>query len=288
MSMIGQDDSGAEAVRPEESLVVLRPHAPGRFVFASPHSGVFYPPDLGADPSLSEFSLRSAEDALVDQLIASGAAQGAVLVLARVGRAYVDLNRAPDELDPVLVEGAGSAVTVRAAAGYGVLPRLTGDGKALYRRRLTRAEVQRRLDAVHAPYHASLASEIEEARRRAGEAVFVDWHSMPARATGRSSAAPGPDVVLGDRHGTSCSADLTRRLRRAFEALGWRVALNRPYAGGWSTQLWGRPDEGFHAIQVELNRALYWDEAARKPGPGWGRTQKGVARVIASLLASEG
>ena len=92
--------------------------------------------------------------------------------------------------------------------------------------------------------------------------------------------------MLGDRHGSSCSAELTRRLRRAFEALGWRVALNQPYAGGWTTQIWGRPAEGFHAIQVELNRALYFDESARSPGPGWSRTEKGVARVIAELLSA--
>jgi len=92
-------------------------------------------------------------------------------------------------------------------------------------------------------------------------------------------------VVLGDRHGSSCDAELTRRLRRAFEALGWRVALNQPYAGGWTTQTWGRPDVGFHAIQIELNRALYFDEAGRTPSAGWARAQKGVARVIADLLA---
>jgi N-formylglutamate amidohydrolase len=125
---------------------------------------------------------------------------------------------------------------------------------------------------------------MQAARARYGEAVLVDWHSMPARATQGAGGARGPDVVLGDRHGSSCSAALTRRLRRAFEALGWRVALNQPYAGGWTTQSWGRPSEGFHAIQVELNRALYFDEAARTPGPGWSRTEKGVARAIAALL----
>jgi N-formylglutamate amidohydrolase len=123
------------------------------------------------------------------------------------------------------------------------------------------------------------------ARARHGEAVLVDWHSMPARATQGVGGARGPDVVIGDRHGASCGAELSRRLRRAFEALGWRVALNQPYAGGWTTQTWGRPSEGFHAIQIELNRALYFDEAARAPGPGWPRTEKGVARVIADLLA---
>lgn len=282
-----QDEVGGAGRDALESFTIVRPTTAGRFVFASPHSGRFYPSDLGADPTLPEASLRSAEDALVDRLIASGPALGAVLVLARVGRAYIDLNRAAEELDPALIDGVAGAVTARSAAGYGVVPRLTGDGRPLYTRRLARQEVQDRLDKVHAPYHAALAAELGAARARCGEAVLVDWHSMPARATGGSRGVRGPDVVLGDRHGASCGPDLTRRLRRSFEALGWRVALNRPYAGGWTTQLWGRPDEGCQAIQIELNRALYWDEAAQRPGVGWKRAQKGIERVIADLLRPE-
>ena len=166
-----------------------------------------------------------------------------------------------------------------------MLPRLTGDGRPLYDRRPGVEEAQARLAAVHAPYHAVLGRLMREARARCGEAVLVDWHSMPSRATRGAGGARGPDVVLGDRHGSACAAALTRRLRRSFEGLGWRVALNQPYSGGWTTQTWGRPAEGFHAVQVELNRALYLDEATRRPGPGWSRCAAGVARVIAELLA---
>lgn len=276
------DDPAAPA-----PVAVIRPPAPGRFVFASPHSGTFLPPDTGADPALQTASLHSAGDARVDRLIASATAAGAVLVLGQWSRAYLDLNRGPEELDPALVEGVDGPASPRAAAGYGVIPRLTGDGRALYARRLSRAEAEARLARVHAPYHAALAAEMAAARERGGDAVLVDWHSMPARATG-SPGVRGPDVVLGDRHGAACDAALTRRLRRAFEALGWRVALNRPYAGGWTTAFWGRPAEGFHAVQIELNRALYWDEDAGRPGAGWERTARGVARVIADLLAETG
>ncbi len=280
-----QDGAGA-GESGDDAFVVLRPRTPGRFVFASPHSGTVYPPGMGADPTLPEASLRSAEDALVDRLIAPGVDHGATVVLGRLGRAWVDLNRDPADLDPVLIEGAPySSISARTAAGYGVIPRLTGDGRVLYDRRLTLDEARDRIARTHAPYHQALADGMEAARGRHGEAVLVDWHSMPARATQAAGEARGPDVVLGDRHGSSCSAALTRRLRRAFEALGWRVALNQPYAGGWTTQSWGRPSEGFHAVQIELNRALYFDEAARAPGPGWARTEKGVARVIADLLA---
>ncbi len=279
-----QDGAGA-GTHYDDAFVVLRPQTPGRFVFASPHSGTIYPPEMGAGPALAEASLRSAEDALVDRLIAPGVDLGATVVLGRLGRAWIDLNRDPADLDPVLIEGVSDGnVSARTAAGYGVIPRLTGDGLKLYGRRLTLDEARERIARTHTPYHQALSSGMEAARIRHGEAVLVDWHSMPSRATQGPGGARGPDVVIGDRHGSSCSAELTRRLRRAFEALGWRVALNQPYAGGWTTQSWGRPSEGFHAVQIELNRALYFDEAARSPGPGWSRTEKGVARVIADLL----
>ena len=280
-----QDGTGA-GESGDDAFVVLRPQTPDRFVFASPHSGTVYPPQMGTDPTLTETSLRSAEDALVDRLIAPGVDHGATVVLGRLGRAWVDLNRDPADLDPALIEDVSDgSISARTAAGYGVIPRLTGDGRALYDRRLTLDEARDRIARTHAPYHRALTDGMEAARARHGEAVLVDWHSMPARATQGAGGGRGPDVVLGDRHGSSCSAELTRRLRRAFEALGWRVALNQPYAGGWTTQSWGRPSEGFHAVQIELNRALYFDEAARSPGPGWSRTEKGVARVIADLLA---
>lgn len=256
--------------------------APGRqtpLVFASPHSGDRYPADMGATASLA--ALRSAEDARVDRLIASGPAAGAALIVGCIGRAYVDLNRAPDEFDPALIADAlDGPVSAKALAGYGVAPRRAGDGADLYDRRLTRAEVEARVAWVHAPYHAALAELMTAARARFGRAILIDWHSMPARATGR-----GVDVVLGDRHGVSCDARLTRRVRSLFEAQGLAVALNRPYAGGYATQAWGRPALGFEALQVELSRHLYWDEAAGAPSAGWGRCQSAVRRVIAALGA---
>lgn len=270
----------------ETPFAVVDPVRPGRFVFASPHSGSIYPADMGPDPALPPASLTSAEDALVDRLIAPGAEHGAVLVLGLLGRAYLDLNRDPTDLDPALIDGVtGVEVSARTTAGYGVIPRLSGDGWPLYDRRLDREEADARIARAHTAYHAALADRMRAARARHGEAVLIDWHSMPARATQGTGGARGPDVVLGDRHGVSCPAALTRRLRQSFEALGWRVALNQPYAGGWSTQAWGRPAEGFQAIQIELNRALYFDEVSRAPGPGWSRAEKGVARVIAGLLA---
>lgn len=266
----------------ELPFAVLEPAEPGPLIFASPHSGSHYPSDMGAG-GVSEVSLRSAEDAYIDRLIASGADHGATLLLARYGRAYVDLNRDPDEIDPLLVrDGQGLQPSPRTAAGYGIAPRLTGDGKRLYSRRLSVSEIQGRVERVHRPYHAALSGLMQAARRRHGAAVLVDWHSMPARAAGGAS---GVDVVIGDRHGASCAPALTRRLAALFEGLGWRAQLNQPYAGGYSTQLWARPGEGYHAVQIELSRALYLDQATLQPNLGWSRAETGVRQVIKALCA---
>ncbi|MBN8529642.1 MAG: N-formylglutamate amidohydrolase [Caulobacterales bacterium] len=250
------------------------------FVFASPHSGTVVPDDMGADPTLSDLQINSAGDALMDRLIAVGPMHGAPLIAARITRAYVDLNRAPEALDPRLIDGADAADGPKTAAGYGVVPRLTGAGEPLYARRLTLAEAHERIVRAHAPYHAALTEQMKAAKATHGRAVLVDWHSMPGRAG-------GIDVVLGDRHGTSCRPALTRRLKVLFEKQGFSVALNHPYAGGWSTQAWGRPDEGFEAIQVEISRALYLD-AGGGPSAGWGRCAAALNQVIAELLRPGG
>ena len=258
----------------------------GPLVFASPHSGSVYPSDMGHIQDLSSHSLRSAEDALVDRLVASAPALGVPVIVGHVSRAYVDLNRAPEELDPGLIADFHSAdVTAKVAAGFGVVPRRTGDGAALYDRALTLAEANDRLERVHRPYHSALAELMQAARERHGLAILVDWHSMPSRAVGGTRTARGADIVLGDRHGSSCGSRLTRKLRTLFEAQGWRVGLNQPYAGGYSTQIWGRPSEGFQAVQVELSRALYLNEETLEPSGDFARCQAALARVIAGLCA---
>lgn len=247
-------------------------------VFASAHSGDFYPADMR--PVTPPEHLRTAEDAWVDRLIVAGADHGADVITCNVARAYVDLNRSADDLDPLLVRDCAMIeASPKAVAGYGVVHRLSGDGRPLYDRWVDMAEVSARLDLIHRPYHQALAGLMSAARDAAGRAVLVDWHSMPARATGPA----GPDIILGDRFGSSCDAGWTRRIRSLFEAQGLRVGLNRPYAGGHTTRLWGRPDEGFHAIQIEITRRLYWDEARHEPSAGWKRCRSLMERVIAGL-----
>tara|TARA_R110002124_G_scaffold129650_4_gene291406 strand:- start:1275 stop:2141 length:867 start_codon:yes stop_codon:yes gene_type:complete len=257
--------------------------APGPFVFASPHSGRFCPADLRARAALAPDALHGTEDALVDRLIEAGSDHGAVIIAGQIGRAYLDLNRDPAELDPRLIADVPDGpLSAKVSAGFGVLPRLGGDGLPLYDRILPLHEARDRIARIHTPYHAALADLMQAAHARHGRAVLIDWHSMPARVNG---GATGPDVVLGDRYGTSCTTSLTRDLRSAFERLGWRVALNQPYPGGYSTRIWGRPDDGYHAIQIELNRGLYFNESTREPGPGWSRCVSGLQRVIAGLCA---
>lgn len=270
--------------------------AAGGLVFASPHSGGLLPDDFRPIAGLSAASLRSAEDALVDRLIASAPEVGIPVVAGQISRAYLDLNRAPDELDPALIEGcAGEGPgSAKVQAGFGVIARRAGDGADLYDRRLSLEEANARVANVHRPYHAALAERMQAARNAHGVAILIDWHSMPSRAAGargRSGArrsVRGVDVVLGDRHGASCSSQVTRRLRALFESLGWSVGLNQPYAGGYSTQIWGRPEAGYQSVQVELNRALYFDEVRLEPSVDYERTRTALARIIAALALDDG
>jgi N-formylglutamate amidohydrolase len=258
----------------------------GAMVFASPHSGDWTPVDMGYSPALSPMTLRSAEDVGVDRLVAAAPRFGAPLIAARVSRAYVDLNRAPEELDAALIDGVEGAASAKVAAGYGVIPRRAGDGADLYDRRLSAEEALARLSNVHAPYHAALETLMIESRARHGVALLVDWHSMPSRATaagGGKRGARGVDIVLGDRHGSATRAGVTRRIQSLFEAEGLTVALNTPYAGGYVTQRWGRPDEGFQAVQVEINRALYLDEATLEPSADHDRVRGLLTRLIEAL-----
>lgn len=277
------------AITDESSFQVRQPTGfASAFVFASPHSGRHYPPDMGAKASLSASSLGSAEDSGVDKLVDSAPETGIALIVAHVSRTYVDLNRAPSDLDPVLIHdlpetGATRPAGAKVAAGYGVIPRKTGDGQDLYARSLSTAEVSARLKAIHQPYHAALSLLMHEARALHGSAVLIDWHSMPSTIGQGSNSARGPDVVLGDRHGTSCDVRLTRHIRSLFEEAGWTVALNRPFAGGYTTQTWGHPGENFHAIQIELSRALYLDEATRNPSAANARCRGVIARMARSL-----
>ena len=264
----------------------------GRLIYACPHAGRHYPADLCA--RLETATLRRLEDALVDQLLVDTPARGAALVCGEYGRAYLDLNRDPLELDPAMfsepVPPEARLRTSRVTAGLGVLPRFVAGGREIYGRKLGLDEARARLATVHRPYHRALAEALEAARRATGAAILIDWHSMPGPATApgllEGATPPGrrpPDVVLGDRHGAACAPALTAWVEQQFTAAGLQVARNHPYAGGYTTQTHGRPEAGLHALQVELSRPLYLDEGRLTPGPGFARLKRLLTRLTRDL-----
>lgn len=231
------------------------------FIFACPHAGRDYPRRLLSQSPLPLETLRRSEDAYVDQLIPSYARQLVPMVQARFPRLFVDVNRSPRELDPMLFSGpledASESRSNRVLAGFGVIPKLAADGRPIYPSRLPSGEARARLRHCFRPYHQSLAALVEEARQRFPRVLIVDWHSMPSNAgTGGKLA----DIVLGDLHGVSCHDSDTAIWEEAFEAEGFSVRRNAPYAGGYVAAHYGQPPSGVSVLQIEVNRGLYMDE----------------------------
>lgn len=260
-------------------------------VFASPHSGRLYPSDMMS--ALDAAAIRRSEDAFVDVLIEEAPRVGVAVLNARYARAYVDVNREPYELDPAMfsdeLPAFAQARTARVAAGLGSIARVVGEGQEIYARKLTFDEARRRIETVHRPYHETLGRLLEETRRRFGCAVLVDWHSMPsaAAADGRIGSKRGPDMVLGDRYGAACSPLVTALVERELEAMGYVVERNRPYAGGWTTEHYGAPGRRTHALQIEINRALYLDEGQVERHEGYGRLRRDLARLTGALARAD-
>lgn len=255
-------------------------------IFASPHSGARYDPVFLAQSVLSPLQLRSSEDAFVDRLFADAPRHGAPLLAAEVPRAFVDLNRAPDELDPAVIEGIARAPhNPRVSSGLGVIPRVVSGGRAIYRGKLTLTQVEARIRQFWHPYHRALREVIEATHARFGQAILIDCHSMPHEALEHHNR-PGralPDVVLGDRFGAAAAPWVMAAVEAAFEAQGFRTARNTPFAGAFIAQSYGRPSAGRHVVQVELDRSLYMDEAQVTPLPEFTDFAARMARVVASL-----
>jgi N-formylglutamate amidohydrolase len=257
------------------------------FVFCSPHSGRVYPKHFLAQSRLDAHTLRKSEDCYVDELLASATALGAPLIAARFPRAYVDVNREPYELDPDLFDGPlppfANTQSVRVVGGLGTVARIVADSEEIYRCRLPVAVALERIDRLYKPFHAALAGLLDDTRRRFGMAVLIDCHSMPSTPVGQPGSSR-PDFVLGDRFGASCDTKLTRLLREALVATGHEVHVNRPYAGGFITEHYGRPGRGLHALQLEINRALYLNEASFERTVGFVGLCATLGRVFARLV----
>jgi N-formylglutamate amidohydrolase len=260
-------------------------------VFASPHSGRDYPDDMMAAAALDAQAIRRSEDAFVDDLICEAPKLGASVIAARYARAYIDLNREAFELDPGMFEDElpefARARTARVAAGLGAIARVVSEGQEIYARKLTFSEARGRIDGAHRPYHLALERLIAEAHEAHGFAILIDWHSMPAAAARAGGRDRPSDMVLGDRFGAACAAMLTGRVERELEAMGYRVARNTPYAGGYTTEHYGRPPKRTHALQIEINRSLYLDEAKVAPTAGFARLKGHLERLTSALAGAD-
>jgi len=233
------------------------------FVYNSPHSGRIYPPEFIAQSRLEGISIRRSEDHYVDELFADASALGAPLLLANFPRAYLDVNREPYELDPRMFDGLlppyANINSLRVAGGLGTIPRIVAENMEIYARRLSVQEGLDRIEAVYKPYHAALRRLIARTHVQFGFGVLIDCHSMPGNVRVAGTNAR-PDFIIGDRYGTSASADLSRAAVAILEEMGFTAIRNKPYAGGFITEHYGRPSRGLHALQIEVNRSIYVDE----------------------------
>ena len=252
------------------------------FVFASPHSGRTYPASLAGKSRLTALALRRSEDAFVDELFAGTTGLGAPLIAANFPRAYCDANRGPAELDPAMFTGplamAVDAPSPRVQAGLGVIPRIVRDGAEIYRSKLPPEEAQSRIALLHKPYHHALRLLIEETIAQFGTAIVIDCHSMP-------SALSVPDIVLGDRYGAAAPPALTAWAENAFSGAGFTIARNSPYAGGYTTSLYGKADGNCYALQIEINRSLYLEEDSMARRVTFGAIQKRLMDALTKLTA---
>ncbi|HEX3487112.1 MAG TPA: N-formylglutamate amidohydrolase [Micropepsaceae bacterium] len=274
-------DSALEDLRSQPVMVArpLRQTAP--FIFASPHSGRLYPASFARQSRLDAVMLRKSEDAFVDELFASVPELGAPLIAARFPRAFVDANRASGEIDPAMFDAPlASAIaprTPRVAAGLGVIPRIVRDGVEIYVARLPAQEAHFRLESFYRPYHAALAKLVSETRELFGIAIVIDCHSMPPPSR-------GSDIVIGDCYGEAAAAELIVAAQRALAELGFAVMRNTPYAGGYTTNLYGKPESGTHALQIEISRSLYLDEASMTKTAAFPHCKERLSRFAARLM----
>jgi N-formylglutamate amidohydrolase len=278
--------SGFEDMEAFEVLHPAEQHVP--FVFNSPHSGRHYPEAFLNASRLDRLAIRRSEDAFVDELFSGVTRLGAPLLRACFPRAYLDVNREPYELDPKMYEDRlpayANSRSIRVAGGLGTIARVVGEAQEIYRGRMSVREALDRIETIYKPYHLTLRRLLARTHVNFGYAVLVDCHSMPS--TIRSSDnGPRPDFILGDRYGTSCALALVDRATGILRDMGYTVARNKPYAGGFITEHYGRPAKGLHALQVEINRSLYMDEARTDRNSGFEAFAADLVRFNEALVA---
>ena len=255
-------------------------------VLASPHSGSDYPAEFLAAARLDPLALRRSEDSFVDELFAAAPRLGAPLLSARFPRAFLDVNREAYELDPAMfcdaLPGFVNAGSPRVRMGLGTIARIVANGEEIYARKLRFAEARHRIECLYYPYHHALRGLVEETEGAFGGYLLVDCHSMPSMA-GFCRASDGADFVLGDCHGSACAPRILEAARNFLTKRGFAVALNAPYAGGFTTGYYSRPSAGRHALQIEINRSLYMDERSYRRKARFASLVKDLADLVERL-----
>lgn len=232
-------------------------------VFNSPHSGRSYSESFLKNSLLKKPEIRASEDAYVDDLFSSVTEFGAPLLTAVAPRAFVDLNRQADELDSAIIQGVNKNIlNSRVLSGLGVIPRIVSKGNNIQSGKMTIEQANLRLDKSYFPYHYKLKKLLDQTKLEFGKVILIDCHSMPMRSTYslRSSDGKSPDIVLGNRFGSSCSSDIMEQIKSSFESAGFRVSQNIPFSGAYILKNYGRPSINQHAIQIEIDRGLYLNE----------------------------
>lgn len=283
----GGDRRGPSIDPPFEVLAPADQTLP--FLFASPHSGRVYPKSFLQATRLDATAIRRSEDSFIDEIFGAAPALGAPMVKAHFPRAFVDPNREAYELDPAMFDGPlpqfVNSRSPRVTAGLGTIARVVRDGAEIYTRKLSFQEAQYRIDTYYKPYHAALRGLMEATHKQFNCAVLIDCHSMPSVGgpLDQDIGASRPDIVLGDRFGTSCARRLTDMIERALSMQGFAVVRNNPYAGGFSTEHYGRPALGLHALQIEINRALYMDEERIERTAGIKRVTQAMTTLVRAM-----
>jgi len=274
----------AQAPKPHEIIQPVRQTLP--LVFASPHSGSDYPPDFLASSRLDPISLRRSEDSFVHEIFSCAPEMGAPLLHALFPRAFVDPNREPYELDPAVFRDRlppyANTSSPRVAAGLGTIARVVANGASIYRKKLSLEEGLERIRSYYWPYHEALRSLVESTKEQFGYCILVDCHSMPSSsrpARGAYSAA----FVLGDCHGTTCAPVVTQTVEQVLSAKDYMVVRNTPYAGGFVTRHYGKPQARVHCLQIEINRHIYMDESRIERRPALQALAQDMRDVVAAL-----
>jgi len=255
-------------------------------VLASPHSGTDYPAEFLAASRLDPLALRRSEDSFVDELFSAAPRLGAPLLAARFPRAFVDVNREAYELDPGMFCDAlpeyVNRGSPRVRMGLGTIARIVASGEEIYAEKLRFSEVERRIEQLYRPYHRALRQLVEETEALFGGCLLLDCHSMPSGA-GSVCGQDGADIVLGNCHGVACAPQILEAARRFLAARGFAVAINSPYAGGFTTGHYGCPSAQRHALQIEINRALYMNERSFRRKPNFARLVGDLAELVEGL-----